>query len=167
MAVAGVALLLAVGLAGATTLVKMEFADLVREADHVVVGTVTGIEGQWEDTGRFIHTNVTLSVERSLKGSAPRELLLRTPGGEADGVAMKAHGAATFERGERVLVFLTTWDDGTAKVLGYVQGKSSVVDDPQGRVRLRGGVVDGRTLASVAREIQHGPDHAIPLRPVR
>ena len=40
------------------------------------------------------------------------------------GMGQRAHGAAEFEVGERVIVFLTTWDDGTPKVLGYVQGKS-------------------------------------------
>lgn len=160
-----VILLLAVSTAGATTLLKMNFGDLAREADRVVVGTVTGIEGEWDPTLNFIRSNVTLSIERSFRGQAPGEIVLRTPGGQVGGMAQLAHGAASFTEGERVLVFLTTWEDGTAKVLGYVQGKSRIQVDGTGRERLVGGVSDGRTLDNVARELHHGPQHNIQLRP--
>jgi len=163
----GVVVLLGIGLAGATSLVKMSFSDLAREADHIVVGTVTGIQGEWDESARFIHTNVYLTVERSLRGNAPEEIIVRTPGGEAGGVAMRADGVASFEVGEKVLVFLTTWEDGRAKVLGYSQGKSRVLEDEGGRARLQGGVADGLALDGVARELREGPDHNIPLRPVR
>ena len=68
-----VVLLLGVSLAGATTLLKMGFPDLAREANHIVLGTVTGVQGEWDASFRFIHTNVTLSVERSLRGAAPSD----------------------------------------------------------------------------------------------
>ena len=164
--VMGVVLLLGVGIASATTLVKMNFSDLAREADHIVVGTVTGVQGEWDESARFIHSNVYLTVERSFRGNAPEEIVLRTPGGEAGGVAMQAHGAASFEVGEKVLIFLTTWEDGQAKVLGYTQGKSRVLEDENGKARLQGGAADGLALDGVARSLRHGPDHNIPLRPV-
>ena len=164
--VTGVILLLGIGMAGATTLVKMEFSDLAREANHIVVGTVTGIEGEYDPSGTFSRSNVTLAVERSFRGHAPDTLVLRTPGGQVGSMEQLALGVASFEVGERVLVFLTSWeDDGTPKVLGYVQGKSRIVEDDQGRPRLHGGVVDGRTLESVARELRHGSRHNIPLQP--
>ncbi len=160
--VTGVILLLGIGMAGATTLVKMGFSDLAREADHVVVGTVTGINGEYDPSGTFIRTNVTLEVERSFRGQAPDTLVVRTPGGRVGGVEQVALGVANFEIGERVLVFLTTWEeDGAPKVLGYVQGKSRVRYDG----RLHGGVAGGRSLENVARELRHGPRHNIPLHP--
>ena len=161
----GVTLLLGVSITGATTLVKMDFADLARDAKHVVVGTVTEIEGEWDPGFNFIRSNVTLSVERSFRGNAPETLVVRTPGGWVGGAGQAAHGTATFEVGERVLVFLTTWDDGVSKVLGYVQGKSRVTQDGRGQSRLKGGVADGRLLDAVERELHHGPSHNIPLRP--
>jgi hypothetical protein len=161
-----VILLLAVSTAGATTLLKMNFGDLAREADRVVVGTVTGIEGEWDPTLNFIRSNVTLDVERSLRGQSPGSIVLRNPGGYVGGEGQLAHGAAEFEVGERVVVFLTTWEDGTAKVLGYVQGKSRVVVDGQGREHLVGGSGAGLSLEGAVREIQHGPNHNLPLRPV-
>jgi hypothetical protein len=166
-ALGGVVLLLAVGLSTATTLVKLEFSDLARDADRVVVGTVTGIDGEWDESFNFIHTNVRLAVERALRGPAPSEIVLRTPGGQVGGAAQLAHGTATFELGERVLVFLTTWEDGTPKVLGYVQGKSRVVEADDGKLRLKGGAANDLSLEFVADQLRHGPEHNIPLRPAR
>ncbi len=155
---------LCASIVGATTLVKLEFADLARDADRIVVGTVTGIEGFWDDSMTFVHSNVTVRVEKSFRGDAADELVLRTPGGAIGGIAQVAHGAPSFAVGEQVLVFLTTWEDGTAKVLGYAQGKSTVLPDDTGRLRLHGGVSHGRTLDDVASELRHGPRHNIPLR---
>ena len=164
VATAAIFLLVVSGLAGATTLVKMGFADLARDAKQVVVGTVIGIDGEWDDSLTFIRSNVTLSVERSFRGDAADTIVVRTPGGRIGGAEQIALGTATFEIGERVLVFLTTWEDGAAKVLGYVQGKSSIEFDERGELRLRDGVAGGRSLDSVADELRHGPQHNIPLR---
>jgi len=161
-----VVLLLGVSLAGATTLIKMNFGDLARQADQIVVGTVTGVEGEWDPSLTFIRTNVTLTVERSLRGQSSEQIVLRTPGGWVGGTGQDFEGAATFEVGERVLVFMTTWEeDGAPKVLGYVQGKSRIVTDEQGIERLQGGSGHGLTIAGAMRELQHGPDHNVALRP--
>jgi hypothetical protein len=166
LALPGVVLLLGVSLAGATTLVKMNFSDLAREADMIVAGTVTEINGEWDPSLTFIRSNVTLDVQQSLRGQAPDTITLRNPGGWVGGEGQIAAGTAEFEVGEQVVLFLTTWEeDGAPKVLGYVQGKSRVVQDAQGRDRLMGGSADGRTLASVVRELREGPSANVPLRP--
>ena len=157
---------LCIGTAGATTLVKMEFTDLAREADRVVIGTVTHTEGIWDSTGTFIHTLVNVDVDRYVTGDGPASLVIQTPGGTIGNEGMVAQGAATFEVGETALIFLTRWEDGTPKVLGYVQGKSTVRKSSFDAPRLMGGVADGRSLRSVVNELVHGPDHTIPLRRV-
>ena len=162
IALSGVLVLLLASLAGATTLVKMDFGDLAREANYVVVGTVTGMSGEFDPSGTFIRTNVTLEVERSFRGRTADTLVVRTPGGWVGGEGQTAVGAATFEIGERVLVFLTNWEeDGALKVLGYLQGKSSIGADN----RLEGGSANGRSLESVGRELRDGRDFNISLRP--
>jgi len=162
-----VVLALAVGVAGATTLIKMSFGDLAREAGSIVVGTVTSVEGEWDPTLEFIRSNVTIDVESSLRGRASKQVVLRTLGGWVGGTGQKANGVAEFEVGERVLVFLTSWEDGTPKVLGYIQGKSRVVRDAQGMDRLVGGAADGLTIEGARREIERGPANNIPLRPAK
>ena len=126
---------------------------------------MTALEGTRDETRRFIHTNVTIAVERYVRGAGPSELRVRTPGGQVDGEAVLAHGAPSFTVGEKVLVFLTRWEDGVAKVAGYVQGKSTVTTGADGKARLRGGVAAGRSLRGVTDELEHGP-HAVPLLPV-
>ena len=130
-----------------------------------MIGTVSAIDGEWDPSLRFIHSNVTLQVERVLAGQAGDTILLRTPGGIVGGDGQVAHGAAAFEVGEKVLVFLTAWEDGTPKVLGYAQGKSGIVLDDRQREVLAGGSGDGLSVEAAAREIVHGPNHNIPLQP--
>jgi len=158
------AVVLLAGASEATTLLELGFPELARQANRIVIGTVTRVEGRWDESHRFIHSDVTLSVEQSLRGDAPPAIVLRTLGGFVGSTGQMAHGAATFEVGERVLVFLTTWEDGTPQVLGYEQGKSRIVSDARGRERLQGGSADGRILQGVIRELRDGPDHNIPLR---
>lgn len=159
-------LALCAGTVGATTLIEMEFQDLVQQADRIATGTVTDLQGVWDDSGTFIHTLVTLRIDRYLQGDGPATLTLRTPGGQIGDQAVLAQGAPSFTIGERVLAFLTTWEDGAPKVLGYAQGKSRLTVREDGRVVLQGGVSDGMTLDGVAREIQNGPRYNVPLRPV-
>jgi hypothetical protein len=145
----------------------MSFDDLVHGADRVVVGKVINLEGAWDEDMIFIHTVVTVAVERRVAGETGRQIQVRVPGGQVDGVGQVVHGAPSFQLGERVLLFLTTWEDGAAKVLGYVQGKSSVVPGDRGVPRTVGGVAGERSLKSVIAEITHGREHSIPLAPVR
>ena len=161
-----IALLLGVSLAGATTLVKMNFGELAHKADSVVIGTVTAIDGEWGPDFRFIHSNITLQVERTLQGQAGDTIVVRNPGGMIGDEGQLAYGAAQFEVGEKVLVFLTTWDDNALKVLGYAQGKSRVVLESAGRDRLIGGSAHGHSVNGAAREIRLGTNHNIALRPV-
>jgi hypothetical protein len=161
-----IVLLLGISLAGATTLVKMNFGDLARDADAVVVGTVTAIEGEWGPNLNFIHSNITLQVERTLRGQTDDTITLRNPGGIVGGEGQLAHGVAEFEIGEKVLIFLTRWEDNSLKVLGYAQGKSRVVLENEGSERLVGGSAHGHSVAGAAREIKFGTNHNIALRPV-
>ena len=159
-------LLLGISLAGATTLVQMNFGDLTRDADAVVVGTVIAIEGEWGPNFNFIHSNITLQVERTLLGQTPETITVRNPGGIIGGEGQLAHGVAEFELGEKVLIFLTTWEDSSLKVLGYAQGKSRVILESEGSERLFGGSAHGHSVAGASREIKFGTNHNIALRPV-
>ena len=156
---------LAIGTSSATTLVRLSFSKMVAGSERVLVGTVVALEPTRDASGVFIHTNVRIAVERQLRGQGPGEILVRTPGGQLDGQAVVAHGAPSFTIGEKVLVFLTRWEDGALKVTGYVQGKSTVTTGADGKARLRGGLADGRSLAGVADELA-GKSTMTPLLPV-
>jgi hypothetical protein len=162
---AALLVLLGIGRSSATTLVRLSFPQLAQASERVVVGTVVALESTRDESGRFIHTNVRIAVERHLRGRGPAEIVVRTPGGQIDGEAVIAQGAPSFTVGEKVLLFLTRWEnDGALKVTGYVQGKSTVTVGADGKARLRGGLVDGRSLAGVADELS-GKAAMVPLVP--
>lgn len=112
----------------ASTFVHMSTKQLIAEADALVQGRVVELSSFWTDSGRLIVTDVTIAVEETLLGEAPATVTVRTFGGEVGEMKVEAHGFPRFERGERVLVYLTTNpDDGTVRVLGYQEGQFRVV----------------------------------------
>jgi len=119
--------LVAAAPAAASTFVAMSGPELVRQADAVVQGEVVALTSHWTDSGRLIVTDAVIRVDQVLVGTAPGKVTVRTAGGAVGGYAVEAHGFPRFERGERVIVFLTGGDAGTSRVLGYQQGHIRVV----------------------------------------
>jgi subtilase family serine protease len=116
--------------ASATTVVPIAADDLAREADAIVVGTVTAINSAWRPTEDRIVTYVTLSVDEVLKGAPRTHLTIRQAGGTIGDFEAWIVGSPEFEVGERVVLFLHRNDDGTARVAHLYQGKFSLVVDP-------------------------------------
>src|SRR6266581_353373 len=54
---------------GYATMLKMSVEDLARQADTIVVGTVTRQESAWDTQHTAIYTDVTVAVERMLAGT--------------------------------------------------------------------------------------------------
>ena len=105
-------------------MLELTLEELVAHGDWIVVGTVTGKESQWTADHSRIYTSVTVSVEEWVKGGpGENEIVITTPGGEVEGIGEWTEGAAGFQEGERVLVYLQLNDDGTANVVGGWQGK--------------------------------------------
>ncbi len=149
------------GLVSAGTFRRLSPGDLRQAAERVVRAKVVSVRSDWNVDRSFIFTYVSLGVQQDYKGSGPSVLEVRVPGGEVAGRSISAEGMPQFRLGDEVVVFLTRWDDGTVKVLGYFQGLSRVVPSPQGPV-LRGGTLDNRLLADVEREIRGGPPSSRP-----
>ncbi len=129
--------------ANATVMMDLSPADLARESDSVVLGTVERVE-TWTD-GRTIQTSAYVVVHEVVAGADHgTEIEIRTPGGELPaGVAgpngftgMVASGIARFTPGDEVLVFLAD-RAGALRVSGLAQGKFLVSrDGVTGDVRL-------------------------------
>ena len=116
--------------AGATVVVPMAEADLVAQADAIVVARVTAIESH-ADRGH-IYTNVALAIDETLKGDSVPTLTVRLLGGRVGDHAAWVEGSPEFRRGERALLFLTAHRDGTPRVAHLYQGKFSIVRSPAG-----------------------------------
>lgn len=102
------------------------FQDLVLRSRLIVTGEVTGIRsyrGNLAGAGEVFLTDVTLRVDRTLKGDAGgSEVTIQVLGGEIDGAWQKCPEAPTYRQGERVLVFLRDYNEATWNT-GWFQGK--------------------------------------------
>jgi hypothetical protein len=132
------ALLLLVGPAGATTIVRLSVEEMTGRATHVVHGVVSSVVSSRAPSGR-VFTYVTLSVQSSPKGDAGDEVTFVQLGGRIGNESSGFVGAPTFTVGEEIVVFLlkmTPRDalDGDVDLwlLGLGQGKWSVARDPAG-----------------------------------
>jgi hypothetical protein len=106
---------------GYALVVKMSLEDLSREASSIVVGEVTDMQSQWEDGN--IYTDVTISVERYIKGAGGKEVTIKVLGGTVGDITQWVSDVPDFQIGERTLIFLRN-----DQVVGWHQGKFAIVN---------------------------------------
>ena len=124
------AVVLASAPATATVVIPVAEADLVAQSAAVLVGRVAAIASH-ADRGR-IYTDVTVDVDEMLKGDSVPTLTVRVLGGRVGTHAAWVEGSPEFRRGERVLLFVSAYRDGTARVARFYQGKFSIIRDAGG-----------------------------------
>jgi hypothetical protein len=118
--------------------VALSTQEMTAAADAIVVGRITTVESRWTDP-RNLATFATVAVDQVLKGAAVPELTVVVPGGiDANRrvkIAMTFPGAPRLDQEERVLLFLAADADvaDAYAVVGYAQGKFSIVADANGR----------------------------------
>jgi|GEM_PF-1672721 len=157
------ALVLAIGLATASTVIGLSIEDQARLSRYVVVGRVVGQHGV-DDADNGIETEVTLAVKTVLKGDVRRgeNLVFHTRSGEVGGESSQAIGEAEIKSGQTVLVFLEDID-GRLYNLGLSMGVWDVAKNRSGKVQytraLREGLV---VVGDVA--VENGPIPAATMR---
>jgi Putative Ig domain/Matrixin len=105
--------------------------DLIIGARAIVVGKVISLACRLDAEQDRIFTYVTLDIEETLKGEiAERRIVLKEEGGEVAGQGSIIFGTPQFSRGERVLLYLDTWRDGSLRVHQMAFGKLTIVEDP-------------------------------------
>jgi len=121
----------------ATTARRMSNRDLAVEAQIIVIGQAASLRPAWE--GRTLVTLATVNVTERIKGDPGDTVTVALPGGiDANRkvpVAMTFAGAPTIAPGEEVFLFLGHDEDVSTGyvVLGFSQGKFSVVQEPGGQ----------------------------------
>jgi hypothetical protein len=103
---------------------KLTVEELTARADAILVGEVTDGSCYQEDEGN-IYTQVTLSVEQTIKGETKEAVSVRVPGGELNGQTLWVEDAPSFQAGERAVVFLEE-REGILTVVGGFQGKFTI-----------------------------------------
>lgn len=115
------------GLSQATTVERLSLEDLVRKAQRIVVGKVTGQRTHWSDDRRLILTTYTIEIQESMKGRPSYSTELTTIGGKIGDLQLHVPGMAAFEKGEDAVVFIE--DVGrVSTVVGLAQGKFSITN---------------------------------------
>lgn len=137
--VVALCIVLAASTLSATTFVVPDDAELVAKSAVIVVGNVEGSYTQENDG--MIETVYEIRVERGLKNFstvARQDELLRvvSPGGVIDDRGIHVEGAAHFEQGERVLLFLTPDHKGRWTTTDLTLGKFSFVTSTAGEKLL-------------------------------
>jgi len=140
--------------AAATTIVDRGIEGLVALSERVVIASVVDVRVRavGERTRLRVETETHLRVERALVGPPiPETVVLTTPGGTVRmGGVMHHHrvpGAAVFEPGERVIVFLERVADDRLVVAGMALGKFTLTTGPEGRAEARRTVTAERVAA--------------------
>ena len=121
------------GLTWATTVLEKDFADLVHEADTIVVGTVTALENA-DAQGQPV-TLVTFTDLDVQKGTIEGdEFTVQVLGGtNAEGHTLRIAGVPEFPLGARMVVFVVGNKIQAVPFVGFWQGVFRVVRDATGQ----------------------------------
>ena len=153
----------------AMVVVKRDFPELVARAEQIVVGTVSGIRHERDESGTPI-TLVTLSDLTVLKGDVGATFTVRFSGGPADGVEVHVADMPRFAIGERDVLFVAGNGRDICPLVGVWQGRFRARFDPvrgPDMVEHSDGSpvtqLDGRELGRARRRAGASPPEAMPL----
>jgi len=117
--------------ANATIVVPLPESALIEDADAIVIGHVTSIQGNYDQNRGIIFSNITVAIEEVFKGEIPvGEITLRQVGGSFGDLHSWIEGSPEFALGERALLFLKVDRNGSLRVAHLYQGKFTVSFDP-------------------------------------
>lgn len=127
----------------ATTFFQRPFPKTVRSAPAIVRGRAGSSAANWvvdPDGNKRIYTFTPLESVEVIKGEVSGgTLMVRTLGGEKDGIGLHVPGSPEFSRGEDVVLMLGEPNpDGSRDVEGLVMGKYDVDVDSEGNEILKG-----------------------------
>lgn len=106
VALAVLCLLAAPVTALATVVMALSMEELTAMAPVVVHGTVQRSVTNWTEDKRGIWTWSEIVVRETLKGPRAATVLVKQPGGVLEGIGQSVSGAARFQDGEEVVLFL-------------------------------------------------------------
>jgi hypothetical protein len=124
----------------ASTFLPVTLSQLTDRSDVVVVATPIASKCRWAQIGKHqqLVTDMTVEVHWTLRGpdATGSDLVVRTLGGMADGLAHLVYGEARLTVGQTSLMFLKRGRDGELHVFGMAQGHYPVVVDEVGEWRV-------------------------------
>jgi hypothetical protein len=149
------ALLLAAGLARATTVRPASIAHLTRRATLIVEVRAQDSWALWNPEHTLISTYTKFQLIKTLKGESAQQIVVKQPGGEVYPYAQRIPGVRPFQPGEETLLFLrpSPSGDGTWVVVSLTQGNFQLQRAPGGAI------VTSNAVAEVEEIHQDGSLH--------
>ncbi|HWP43418.1 MAG TPA: hypothetical protein VNO14_09305, partial [Blastocatellia bacterium] len=124
-------------IAGATTVTIPTDDDMIVGARAIVRGRVLSVGSALDEQQDRIYTYITLRVQEVIKGNiTERRIVIKELGGVVGDRAMVIYGNPQFVVGERVLLFLDTWADGSLRTYQMFLGKFNIITDSQTGERI-------------------------------
>jgi hypothetical protein len=111
----------------ATSVRRLSFDDLITSANSIVEGSVVSSNTYRSSDGKLIFTSYTISVQESLKGTAPQTVTVTTVGGRIGNTILHVAGMPAFQPGERAILFLEQSKSYTT-IVGLNQGKFAIAN---------------------------------------
>ena len=144
-----VAVVAAAAPASSTTVTAPTFDELVLQSELVVVARVVATRSAWVNSraGRSIVTDVTVSIERTLKGPTYAERSLEFLGGTVGEDTLHVDGMPEFHVGDRAVLFINEAGRPASPIVGFMYGRFPIVRDATTGVDMVR-THDGRPLAS-------------------
>lgn len=122
---------------GATTLTPRSMAELVAEADTIVIGHARGAESLW--VGRNLYTRYRIEVQETLLGAPTHEVMVIVEGGvdmnRKHPISMSVADAPVLQRDEHLALLLKrggVLGDAAYGIVGFNQGRISL-EPPAGQ----------------------------------
>lgn len=122
-----VALALLAVVANATTLARMRFQELTRQATAIARLRCLGMKSFWENGEIWTDTN--FEVVEQAKGSLPAVVKVRTLGGTLGHLHSRVEEVPAFHPGEEAYLFLWGRAGEPLRVLGWSQGTFRIARD--------------------------------------
>ena len=115
---------------------NMSMRNMAMQSDLIVIGQCVGTQTSWVNRG--IVTLATVRVSEALKGAPSSEITVMLPGGidasRKIPVSMNFPGAPRMQVDEEVALFLKPLGiNNSYGIMGYSQGKLSIVQNDQGQ----------------------------------
>ncbi len=148
----------------ATVVVAQSLEEMAAAAPVIVVGKVGQVQSRWDEARARIYTYAEIASGEHLKGEAPKTFLVRQPGGEVGPIGQQVSGAAQFEAGEDVALFLEKAPDEAGVFIVYAMAAGKVLFETSrvGEVRavrhLEGLAFYELSATAKPRLRQSGPD---------
>jgi len=159
--ISGLVLVLGFGaICPATTVIPPEFDSLVEQSPQVVRATITAMSAEWRanpdnPAQRVIKTRITLEVRDTIKGNAPRVMMIEALGGRVGDAEMRIEGAPELKVGQESIFFLNGIERAYTPLTGLMHGYYPVRRDKSTGV--------DRVLRSNGKPLYHEQDVSLPL----